>query len=75
MQLTMSMEKLREIEKKMTTDSHDRGSKRSHKREKEDAKANGIWKQMSDAEYNREKAKIIIHLDLLMELLQRSRED
>ena len=41
---------------------------------KEDAKANGIWKQMNDEEYEREKAEIIVHLELLMELLRKNKD-
>ena len=45
-----------EMEKKMTTDSHrkdSRGLERDHNRrkEKEDAKENGIRQQLTDAEY------------------------
>ena len=44
--------------KKMTTDSHSRGSKRSHSRryEKKDAKANG--KRMSQEEIDKEIAEL-----------------
>ena len=59
----------------MTTDSHCRGLEKSHKVKKEDAKANGIWRQMNDEEYEREKAKIIVHLEVPMELLQRNEKD
>ena len=59
---------------KMTTDSHCIGSKKSHSRGEEDAKESGIWKQMKDEEYDREKDEIRTHLSLLMELLQRSKE-
>jgi len=38
------MKKLIGMEEKMTTNSHSRGLERSHRREKEDAKENGIWK-------------------------------
>ena len=63
-------------EEKMTVDSHFRGSEKDHnKRKKEDAKANGIWKQLTDEEYEREKAEIAVHLELLMELLQRNKKD
>ena len=52
-----------EMEKKMTTDSHrrdSRGSERDHNRrkEKEDAKENGIWKQSTDEEYYKELAEV-----------------
>ena len=55
--------------KKMITDSHSRGSGRSHKVKKEDAKEIGIWRQMNDEEYEREKDEIIVHIEVLMELL------
>ena len=69
-----------EMEKKMTTDSHrrdSRGSERDHNRrkEKEDAKENGILKQWTDEECEKEKAEIAVHLKLLMELLQESVKD
>ena len=60
----MSEELLKiEMEKKMTTDNHKRdskGSERDHNRRKEteDANANGIWKQLTDEEYDKEIAKI-----------------
>ena len=37
---------------------------------KEDAKSNGMWRQLSDEEYEREKVDIEVHLGLLMGLLQ-----
>lgn len=60
--------------KEMTTESHKResiGSEGNHvsMREK-DAKENGILKQWTNEEYEKEKAEITIHLELLMELLQ-----
>lgn len=71
-------EKLMKMGKKMTTNSHNKGSEKDHSRrkvKKEDAKANGIWKQLIDEEYERQKAEIIIHLEVLMELLQMKEED
>ena len=61
----------------MTVDSHFRGSEKDHNRrkKKEDAKANGIWKQLIDEDYEQEKAKITVHLELLMALLQRNKKD
>jgi len=59
----------------MTTDSHCRGSEKNHSEKREGSKANEIWKQMSDEEYNKDKATIRIHQDLLMELLHKSTED
>ena len=55
---------------KMTTDSHSICPGRSHKEKKQDAKANGLWKQMNDEVFEREKDEIIVHIELLMELLQ-----
>ena len=60
MQLVASEELM---EKKMNIDSHRRdskGSERDHnrRREKEDAKANGIRKQLTDEEYDKELAEI-----------------
>ena len=64
-------------EEKMTGDSHFRSFERDRNRrkKKEDAKANGICKQLTDDEYEQEKAKITVHLELLMELLQRNKKD
>lgn len=65
----------------MATDSHNRRnkcSKEDHSRRKvkrEDAKENGIWKQLTDEEYEREKVEIRVHLEVLMELLQRKEKD
>ena len=60
--------------KEMTTESHkgeSRGSERGHSRkEKKYAKANGIRQQLTQEEYEKEKAEIAVHLELLMELLQ-----
>ena len=58
-------------EEKMTVDSHFWRSGEDHNRrkKKENAKENGICKQLTDEEYEREKAKIVVHLELLMELL------
>ena len=60
----MSEELLKiEMDKKMTTNSHrrdSRGSERDHntRKEKEEAKVNGIRKQLTDEEYDKELAKI-----------------
>ena len=59
----------------MTIKSHIIGSKGNHKRKTEDAKANGICRRMTDEEYEREKAKIKVHLEVMMELLQKKVED
>jgi len=67
--------------KKMTTNSHNRGSGKSHSRkEKKYAKANGIRQQWTDEEYEKEeyekeKAEIAVQLELLMELLQENVKD
>ena len=49
---------MKKEEKKMTTDSHSRGSERSHKKryEKKDAKGNG--KRMSQEEIDKEIAEM-----------------
>ena len=52
------------MEKRVTTDSHSRdrkGSERDHfrRKDKEDAKANGIRKQLNDVEYWKEVVEII----------------
>ena len=56
----------------MTVNSHFRRSDEDHSRrkKKENAKVSGICEQLKDEEYEREKAEITIHLELLMELLQ-----
>ena len=59
----------------MTTDSHSRGSRSSHKVKREDAKTNGIWRQLSDEEYKREKDEIEVHLEVIMDLLHKKKED
>ena len=59
----------------MTIESHSRGSGGSHKGRKENAKENGIWRQLSDEEYEREKAEIKFHMEVMMELLQKKEED
>ena len=59
----------------MSIDCHIRGSGGRHEGRKEYAKANGIWRQLSDEEYEREKAKIEVHLEVMMELLQKEEED
>ena len=63
-------------EEKLTGDSHFRSSERycNRRKKKEDAKANGICKKLIDQEYERKKAQIIVHLELLMELLQRNKD-
>ena len=53
----------------MTIESHSIGSGGRHKGRKENAKENGIWRQLSDEYYEREKAKIVVHIEVLMDLL------
>jgi len=59
----------------MTNKGHRRGSEGSHKRKTKDAKANGICRRMTDEEYEREKAEIEVHLEVMMELLQKKGDD
>jgi hypothetical protein len=60
----------------MTIKSHSRGSGGSHKVKEEDDIVNGIWRKMTDEEeYERKKAEIEVRLGVLMELLQKERED
>lgn len=59
----------------MTIKSHNRGSGGSHKLKNEDAKANGMWRPLSDEEYERDKAEIEVCLGVLMGLLQKEEED
>ena len=53
----------------MAIKSHNRCSAGSHKGRKENAKENGIWRQLSDEYYEREKAEIVVHIEVLMDLL------
>ena len=59
----------------MTIKSHNKGSGGSHKERKENSKENGMWRQLSDEEYEREKDEIKVHLEVMMELLQKEEED
>ena len=52
------MEKLINMKKNMTTYSYCKRSKRNHNEKRKSAKENGMWKKMSDEEYDREKADI-----------------
>ena len=58
-------------EEKMIFDSHFRGFDKdlNWRKKKEDAKASGVWKLLTYEEYEREKAEIAVHLELLMEFL------
>ena len=70
----MSEKLMKEEEKKMTTDSHNKGSERSHKRrkiKKEDAKTNG--KRMSQEEIDKEIIEMKEQLNVLMMILEESR--
>ena len=53
MQLIVN-EELIEMEEKVTTDSHNTGSERSHNRRKKNAKENGKGKEMSQEVFDRE---------------------
>ena len=61
--------------KEMTTESHkgeSRRSERGHSRkEKKYAKVNGIRQQLTQEEYEKEKAEITVQLELLMKLLRK----
>ena len=57
----------------MTNSSHKKGSEEGYIR-KEDSKVKGKRK-MSDEEYDREVAKLKVHLTLLKEMLQQNIED
>ena len=58
-------------DEKITVDSHFQRSDEDHngRKMKENSKVSGICEQLTDKEYEREKAEITIHLELLMELL------
>ena len=68
----MSEKLMKKEEKKMTTDSHSRGSERSHSRgyKKEDAKANG--KRMSQEEIDKEDAELKEQLNALRRMFEES---
>ena len=55
-------EELIEMERMITSDSHNRGSKggRNRGRKEKDAKENGIQRHLRKEEYDREKAKIAV---------------
>ena len=46
------------MEEKVTTDSHSRGSERSHNKIKKDAKENGKGKEISQEVFDREIAEL-----------------
>ena len=58
----------------MTNKGHRIGSRGSHKGRKENSKENGIWRQLSDEEYEREKDEIKFHMEVMMELLQKEED-
>jgi hypothetical protein len=60
-------------EMEMTTDSHDRGSRRSHNQRKNDARA--VGRKMSQEKFDREYTKENERLGIIMELLHESNED
>lgn len=66
-----------DMERMMTSDSHNRGSERDYIRgqKEKDAKVNGIQRQLRKEEYEREKDDIVVHLQVLMEMLQRNEVD
>ena len=64
-----------EVEKKMIVDNYERYSEGSPKIMKEDAKSNGIRRNMNEEENDRELDEIVRHLGLLMDLLQKRDED
>ena len=57
-----------EVVEKMIVDSHPKGSKGSHSRTKEDARANGVEK-MSQSKFDREVAELKEKLSKVTELL------
>ena len=59
----------------MTIESHNRGSEGSHRVLKEDAKANDIWKKMTNEDYEREKVEMEVHIEVMMELLQQEKKE
>ena len=61
----------------MTGVIHFRRSDEDHsiRKKKENAKVSGICEQLTDEDYEREKAEIKIHLELLMKLLQENVND
>ena len=50
----------------MTINSHSRGSGGSDKGRKENAKENGIWRKLSDEEYESEKAEIEVRMEVMI---------
>jgi len=68
MQLTVDKEMFSKKEVKVTIDSHDRGSGRSHSQRKENAKGNGI-KRMSNEEINKEMVELKERLNIVMKFL------
>ena len=59
----------------MTIKSHSIGSGGRHKGRKYNTKENGIWRKLSDEDYEREKAEMKFHMEVMMELLQKKEED
>ena len=59
----------------MTIESHSKGSGGNHKGRRENDKENGICRIMVDEEYEREKDEIEVHMEVMMELLQKKEED
>jgi len=42
---------------------------------KEDAKANGIWRQMTNEDSEREKVEMEVHIEVMMDLLQKEKKE
>ena len=72
LQRLVAKELMKKEEKKMTIDSHSRGSERSHNRgyEKKDAKVNGI--RMSQEEIDKEVTELKEQLNALRIMLEES---
>ena len=68
MQFIMSMGKLMEMVWKVATENHLKGSRGSHNRTREDARANGV-KRMSQSKFDREVVELKERLSKVTELL------
>ena len=68
----MSKEPMKKEEKKMTTDSHSRGSKRNHNRGYEKKNSNENDKKMSQEEIDQEIAELKEQLDALRRIVEES---
>ena len=63
------------MEKKVTTDSHSRGSERSHNRRKKGSKENDRGKGMSQEVFDREIAELKEIVDAIIVMLEKSMKD